>query len=214
MKKLLLLLLLPFALIAQGPPGCVPTTIVINLDQYQSETAWGIYDTAGTLLTFGQGYGSQPDYASVIEQRCLPEGDLTFIIYDSYGDGLNGALWGGLDGSYYVIQCNDTLIFGDNAAFGFDTAHAFGSDACPPVLGCMDPAYVEFNHLADTDDGSCTTLKVYGCTDSIMYNYDPLANTMALIPNCDYVLTLYDLIGDGWVGSYLEVSQDTNVYQF
>ena len=164
MKKLLLLLLLPFALIAQGPPGCVPTTIVINLDQYQSETAWGIYDTAGTLLTFGQGYGSQPDYASVIEQRCLPEGDLTFIIYDSYGDGLNGALWGGLDGSYYVIQCNDTLVFGDNAAFGFDTAHAFGSDACPPVLGCMDPAYVEFNHLADTDDGSCTTLKVYGCT--------------------------------------------------
>ena len=211
MKKLLLLLLLPFALIAQGPPNCVPTTIVINLDQYQSETAWGIYDTAGTLLTFGQGYGSQPDYASVIEQRCLPEGDLTFIIYDSYGDGLNGALWGGLDGSYYVIQCNDTLIFGDNAAFGFDTAHAFGSDACPPVLGCMDPAYVEFNHLADTDDGSCTTLKVYGCTDSTMYNYDPLANTMALIPNCDYVLTLYDLIGDGWVGSYLEVTQDTNV---
>ena len=214
MKKLLLLLLLPFALIAQGPPSCVPTTIVINLDQYQSETAWGIYDTTGTLLTFGQGYGSQPDYASVIEQRCLPEGDLTFIIYDSYGDGLNGALWGGLDGSYYVIQCNDTLIFGDNAAFGFDTAHAFGSDACPPVLGCMDPAYVEFNHLADTDDGSCTTLKVYGCIDSTMYNYDPLANTMALIPNCDYILTLYDLIGDGWVGSYLEVSQDTSVYQF
>ena len=214
MKKLLLLLLLPFALIAQGPPNCVPTTIVINLDQYQSETAWGVYDTAGTLLTFGQGYGSQPDYASVIEQRCLPEGDLTFIIYDSYGDGLNGALWGGLDGSYYVVQCNDTLVFGDNAAFGFDTAHAFGSDACPPVLGCMDPAYVEFNHLADTDDGSCTTLKVYGCIDSTMYNYDPLANTMALIPNCDYVLTLYDLIGDGWVGSYLEVTQDTSVYQF
>ena len=207
-------MLLPFALIAQGPPNCVPTTIVINLDQYQSETAWAVYDTAGTMITFGQGYGSQPTYASVIEQRCLPQGPLVFEIYDSYGDGLNGALWGGLDGSYYVVQCNDTLVFGDNAAFGLDTAHAFGSDACPPVLGCMDPAYVEFNHLADTDDGSCTTLKVYGCTDSIMYNYDPLANTMALIPNCDYVLTLYDLIGDGWVGSYLEVSQDTNVYQF
>ena len=214
MKKLLLLLLLPFALIAQGPPSCVPTTIVINLDQYQSETSWGIYDTSGTLLTWGNNYGSQPTYASVIEQRCLPEGPLVFEIYDSYGDGLNGALWGGLDGSYYVIQCNDTLVFGDNAAFGLDTAHAFGSDACPPVPGCMDPAYVEFNHLADTDDGSCTTLKVYGCTDSTMYNYDPLANTMALIPNCDYILTLYDLIGDGWVGSYLEVSQDTNVYQF
>ena len=130
MKKLLLLLLLPFALIAQGPPSCVPTTIVINLDQYQSETAWGIYDTTGTLLTFGQGYGSQPDYASVIEQRCLPEGDLTFIIYDSYGDGLNGSLWQGNDGSYYLTQCNDTLVHGTDPAFGNDTIHAFVSDSC------------------------------------------------------------------------------------
>ena len=215
MKKILFLLLLPFTLLSQGPPpNCVSTTIIINLDQYQSETYWGIYDTSGTLLANGSNYGSQPDYASVVEQRCLPEGDLTFVIYDSYGDGLNGALWGGLDGSYYLVQCNDTLIYGTNPAFGNDSTHVFVSDACPPVFGCMDPAYVEFSPLADTDDGSCTTLKIFGCIDSTMYNYDSSANTMALIPNCDYVLTLYDLIGDGWVGSYLEVTQDTNVYQF
>jgi len=214
MKKILLLLLLPFITLAQGPPNCVPTTIVINLDQYQSETYWTIEDTNGNMLTYGTNYGSQPDYASVVEQRCLPEGNLIFTIYDTYGDGLNGALWGGLDGSYYLIQCNDTLIYGTDPAFDNDSIHVFVSDACPPVLGCMDPAYVEFNPLADTDDGSCTTLKIFGCIDSTMYNYDPNANTMALIPNCDFVLTLYDLIGDGWVGSYLEVTQDTNVYQF
>ena len=212
MKKLIFLFLLPIITFAQ--PNCVQTTIVINLDQYQSETSWGVYDTSGALLTYGSGYGSQPDYASVVEQRCLPEGDLTFIIYDSYGDGLNGALWGGLDGSYYVIQCNDTLVYGDDPAFGNDSIHVFVSDACPPIPGCMDPMYIEFNPLADTDDGSCTTLRVFGCTDSTMYNYDSLANTMALIPNCDFTLTLYDLIGDGWVGSYLEVTQDTNVQQF
>jgi hypothetical protein len=123
-------------------------------------------------------------------------------------------MWGGLDGSYYLMQCNDTLIYGEVANFGFDTTYAFGSDACPPVFGCMDPLYVEFNPLADTDDGSCTTLTVYGCTDSTMYNYDTLANMMALIPNCDYILTLTDLVGDGWVGSSLEVKQDTNVWYF
>ena len=215
MKKLLLLLLLPLTLLSQGPPpNCVSTTIIINLDQYQGETYWGVYDTSGALLAYGNNYSSQPDYASVVEQRCLPEGDLTFTIYDSYGDGLNGALWGGLDGSYYLVQCNDTLVHGTNPAFGNDSTHVFVSDACPPVFGCMDPAYVEFSPLADTDDSSCTTLKVFGCVDSTMYNYDSNANTMSLIPNCDYVLTLYDLIGDGWVGSYLEVTQDTNVYQF
>jgi len=210
MKKLLLLLL-PLTILAQGPPSCVPTTIVINLDQYQGETSWEVVDTAGNIVANGNSYYNQPDYASVVEQRCLPQGDLLFIIYDTYGDGLNGALWGGLDGSYYLIQCNDTLVYGDDPAFDNDSIHVFVSNACPPVMGCMDPAYVEFSPLADTDDGSCTTLKVFGCIDSTMYNYDPLANTMALINNCDYVLTLYDLIGDGWVGSYLEVTQDTNV---
>ena len=81
-------------------------------------------------------------------------------------------------------------------------------------MGCMDPAYVQFNPLADTDDGSCVDLKIFGCVDSTMYNYDPIANTMALIPNCDYILTLTDLVGDGWVGSSLEVKQDTNVWYF
>ena len=214
-RILLLLLLLPFITFAQpGPPNCVPTTVVINLDQYQGETYWTIKDTSDNVLAYSDDYGSQPDYASVLEQMCLPEGPLVFTIYDSYGDGLNGALWGGLDGSYYLIQCNDTLVYGTDAAFGNDSIHVFVSDACPPVMGCMDMAYVEFNPLADTDDGSCNTLRVFGCIDSTMYNYDPNANTMALINNCDYTLTLYDLIGDGWVGSYLEVKQDTNVYQF
>ena len=214
-RILLLLLLLPFMVFAQpGPLNCVPTTVVINLDQYQGETSWDVTDTAGNLLASGNNYHNQPDYASVLELMCLPAGPLVFTIYDTYGDGLNGALWGGLDGSYYLIQCNDTLIYGTDPAFDNDSIHVFVSDACPPVMGCMDMAYVEFNPLADTDDGSCNTLRVFGCIDSTMYNYDPNANTMALINNCDYTLTLYDLIGDGWVGSYLEVKQDTNVYQF
>tara|TARA_R110002049_G_scaffold109426_3_gene258267 strand:- start:1215 stop:3095 length:1881 start_codon:yes stop_codon:yes gene_type:complete len=215
MNKLLLLLLLPFALFAQpGPPNCVPTTIIINLDQYQGETSWDIKDSTGLVVADGNGYWSQLDYAIVTEPRCLPSGPLTFTIYDSYGDGLNGSLWGGLDGSYYLIQCNDTLVYGTDAAFGNDSIHVFVSDACPPVMGCMDPAYVQFNPLADTDDGSCIDLKIFGCVDSTMYNYDPIANTMALIPSCDYILTLTDLVGDGWVGSSLEVKQDTNVWYF
>ena len=211
MKKLLLLLLLPILSFSQGP---VPAEVVINLDQYMSETSWDIRDTSGAIVASDGPYYSAVNYQSMIIPVMIPAGDLVFTIYDSYGDGLNGSLWGGLDGSYYVVQCNDTLVYGDDPAFGNDSMHFFVSDACPPVMGCMDPAYVEFNHLADTDDGSCNTLKVFGCTDNSMFNYDPLANTMALIPNCDYVLTLTDLIGDGWQASYLEVKQDTNTWYY
>ena len=211
MKKLLLLLLLPILSFSQN---CVPTTIIINLDQYQSETYWIIEDTSGTMLTYGTNYGSQPDYASVIEQRCLPPGPLTFTIYDTYGDGLNGSMWGGLDGSYYVVQCYDTIVSGTNAAFGYDTAHAILVAPCPPIFGCMDSSYVEFNPRADTSDGSCSTLIVLGCIDSTMYNYDSLANTMSLVPACVYILTLTDLVGDGWAASNLEVTQGDSIWNF
>jgi len=211
MRKLLLLLLLPILSFSQAP---VPAEVIINLDQYMSETSWDIRDTSGTIVASDGPYYSAVNYQSMIIPVMIPAGDLVFTIYDSYGDGLNGSLWGGLDGSYYVIQCNDTLVYGDNPAFGNDSMHFFVSDACPPVMGCMDPAYVEFNNLADSSDGSCSILKVFGCTDDSMYNWDPLANTMALIPNCDYVLTLTDLIGDGWQASYLEVKQDTNTWYY
>ena len=193
------------------PPACVPTMIYVNLDQYMSETSWNVEDTLGNIIMSGGPYSNAVNYQSIVIPTCLPNKPLVFNMYDSYGDGLAGALWGGQNGSYYVVQCNDTLVVGDVPNFGNDTAHSFVSAVCPPILGCMDPAYVEFNPLADTDDGSCANLIVFGCTDSTMYNYNVLANTMALVPNCDYTLTLYDLVGDGWVGSYLEVTQDTNV---
>ena len=87
------------------------------------------------------------------------------------------------------------------------------SDSCPPIYGCTDPNYIEFNHFADVDDGSCSVLKIFGCTDSIMYNYDPLANTMDMIDSCDYTLILHDLMGNGWVGSSLKIyADDTTEY--
>jgi len=210
-KLLLLLLLLPIFSFTQN---CVPTTIIINLDQYQGETSWDVKDSTGLVVADGSGYWSEPQYGVVTEQRCLPVGDLTFTIYDSYGDGLNGAMWGGLDGSYYVVQCYDTIITGTDAAFGSDTAHVILSAPCPPIFGCMDSSYVEFNPRADTSDGSCNTLIVLGCIDSTMYNYDALANTMSLVPACEYILTLTDLIGDGWASSNLEVKQGDSTWNF
>ena len=198
---------------ANPPPG-VPIRVVINLDQYQGETSWDIKDTNGTTYATGGGYNVQPDYATVIENAIIPKGDLIFNIYDSYGDGLNGALWQGQDGSYYVIQCNDTLIHGTDPAFGHDTSHVFISDSCPPILGCTDINYVEYNHFATLDDGSCQTLKIFGCIDSTMFNYDSLANTMDMIDSCDYTLILHDLMGNGWVGSKLTIYADDTIDYF
>ena len=200
-----------------APPICETTVININLDQYPEETSWDIKDSLGNTIISGGTYSNVPDYQPQFIVNCLPVGELTFTIYDTYGDGIAGSLWGGQDGSYYVIQCGDTLVYGDVANFGNDTSHVFISDTCippPPVYGCMDDDYVEYNELATIDDSSCLTLKIYGCTDSTMYNYDPLANTMEDIDSCGYTLILHDLIGNGWVGTRLEIWQDADTMEF
>ena len=43
-----------------------------------------------------------------------------------------------------------------------------GSD----VYGCTDPDYVEYNPIANIDDGSCLTPVVFGCTNPNAINYD------------------------------------------
>jgi hypothetical protein len=44
------------------------------------------------------------------------------------------------------------------------------------VVGCMDALYLEYDPLANEDNGSCITLIVEGCTDINATNYNPDAN--------------------------------------
>ena len=200
-----------------APPVCELTMININLDQFPEETSWDIVDSLGNTIISGGTYPNVPNYQPQFILNCLPVGELTFTIYDTYGDGLQGSLWGGQDGSYYVIQCEDTLVYGTVANFGNDTSHVFISDTCippPPVYGCTDDDYVEYNPLATIEDSSCVTLKIYGCTDSTMFNYDSLANTIENIDRCTYDLILHDLVGNGWVGTRLEIYQEDDTSLF
>ena len=47
-----------------------------------------------------------------------------------------------------------------------------------------------------------------------MYNYDSLANAMDNIAQCTYDLILHDLIGNGWVGTVLEIYQEDDTTSF
>ena len=193
------------------PPGtCIPAVLNINLDQFQGETTWEIHDSTGTLIMAGGPYTTAPDYQPQFENLCLPIGQVSLTMYDSYGDGLAGSLWGGNDGSYYLMQCGDTLVYGDVANYGFDTTHVFVSDSCPPpqpIFGCMDLNYLEYNALATVDTNMCFTPVIFGCIDSTAFNYVDSANTNNYITSCNYTLKLTDLAANGWAGSFLEVKQ-------
>jgi hypothetical protein len=61
-------------------------------------------------------------------------------------------------------------------ALNYDSLANTDDGSCIGVVyGCMDPTAFNYDPAANVDDGSCVTV-VYGCTDPTMFNYNPLAN--------------------------------------
>ena len=59
------------------------------------------------------------------------------------------------------------------------------------IYGCMDAAFIEFSALATCDDGSCTSPVVLGCTDPAALDYNSNATPgNADANNCLYPVTL------------------------
>ena len=118
MKYLFSLLLCINIAFAQCPNGTY-VNIIINPDQYPEETSWAIINYFEDTIATGGPYEDIVDYQPQVVQVCIPNGDYLFNISDLYGDGVAGSLWGGQDGSYYVMHCGDTLVQPDSANFGF-----------------------------------------------------------------------------------------------
>ena len=221
MKKIAYLyLFLFFAMVmsclanAQCPPGTWSLDVTINPDQYPEETSFYVMNFYGDTLFQGGPYDNIVDYQPQYISACAPIDSFIIVIDDLYGDGVAGSLWGGNDGSIYVEQCGDTIWELQDANFGyqiFDTIYTSGCPPPPPVFGCMDSSYVEFDMSATLDTGMCFTPRVYGCTDSLAYNYIDSANTDIAIDSCIHELELTDLAGNGWAGSTIKLSQATSM---
>ena len=195
--------------------------VTVTPDTYPGETSWEIVstDTLGILASVPTGFYNVTG-VPVTTEYCIPLGaEFTFNLQDTYGDGLCGTCFNGVDGQVVVTDaCGDTIFSlipsqGDNANFGHVTiSDPYILTVCPPVwpiYGCKDINFLEYNSVAINHDPSmCLTPAIPGCVDSNAFNYDPNANIMELIPNCDYTLELFDGGGNGWDDSYIGVTQD------
>ena len=73
--------------IPPAPIGCQgsETTVTINTDDYGNETSWQLRDSNGLTLGGGSNYASNQSF---ISSFCLTDGDYTFAIADTFGDGI------------------------------------------------------------------------------------------------------------------------------
>jgi len=216
---------IPDVCLAIPPPqdDCLDTTktsitLEITPDTYEGETSVYIINQDDSVLfnlerPFFNSVGTGNIYNNTI---CVPISDtVRFIITDSYGDGICGSCFGGVDGKVLITdECGDTiysLLPGDNLNFGdADTSNVFAMKDCSwvPVIGCPNPGYLEFNPAADIMDPSlCLTPRVVGCIDSTMFDFNPIANVPLMEDTCSYELHLTDGGGDGWLGAYIVVNQ-------
>ena len=122
-----------------GGTACTDTEVILSLttDNYGSETSWDLKDDAGSTIASGSGLANNTSYSDTF---CLADGDYTFTIYDSYGDGM---CCGYGSGSYSLDEGSTNHASG--ASFGSSEATDFtinggGSGGGGTGGGGTDPA--------------------------------------------------------------------------
>ncbi len=201
-------------------PGETYLQIQFTPDNYGSESSWILYDDYGAVYTASQGtYTGATPGVPISYYICVDTNELVdIVINDSYGDGLNGTLYGGsVDGDLKVYNCSDSVLFQlsdtiTNSNFGYQfTSVQFStgskcSSGTNDVYGCMNPFSTTYNPNATIDTGSCGSVRIVGCTDTSAFNYVDTANTSEVMTG-NYTLKIRDGQSNGWGGTWLGIKQ-------
>ena len=221
-----------------GGTSCDPATehqisMTIRLDNWPQETSWTMVTNSGAGINTPTGTYTYNDIGVTYNYSfCVSAtAGFEFILNDTYGDGMMGNGTPGSAGEVVIYDCNgDTITYLTSGTWVDANQNPMGVNfgnvaystpqngiSCagpPPVPGCLDPAYQEFNPLATANDSSCANLHVYGCMDDTMFNYNPNATIMDIVPTCNYTLVIEDDAADGWGNSYLGVIQGANTWTY
>jgi len=113
----------------------------LELDCYGTETTWELQNSTGSAIYSGSGYSDNQSGLVALDPWCLNYGCYTYVIMDSYGDGLFGGTFCPQDGSVAILYNTDTLasLPASSADFGTQTSLQF----------CVNEAGIEF---ADWND--------------------------------------------------------------
>ncbi|MEZ5009806.1 MAG: T9SS type A sorting domain-containing protein [Chitinophagales bacterium] len=154
-------------------------TVTIKFDNYPEETSWTIKNSGGSTVASGGTYASQPDGSTLNINVTLADGNYTFTINDSYGDGIccsygsgNYALTSGgvtyaSGGSFTTSEATTFCVVGSGGPCDNAGGDSDGDGVCDNVDQCpgTDDALIG---TPCNDGNACTTGDVYdsncGCS--------------------------------------------------
>ncbi len=111
--------------VATSPAATTQWEVVLNTDSYGNETGWELRNGLGALvnLELAGNYQSETTYEFTITVPST--GCYTFTLKDTYGDGMQGAQWGGVNGSCVIRSLDENgnptnVLFDYDGSFGFE----------------------------------------------------------------------------------------------
>ncbi|MDH7444035.1 endonuclease [Aquimarina sp. 2201CG14-23] len=90
-------------------------TLRITFDNYPEETSWEIRNDSNQIEYSGGTYGSQSDGSTINLSRTLDIGCYTFIVKDTYGDGICCSYG---NGSYAITDNSNGTVLTSGGSFG------------------------------------------------------------------------------------------------
>ena len=165
----LFLMTVMLALTSVFSQDCTEIVAVMNTQIWASEISWNVIDDDGDVVYTG--FGEYSNNSSFTEVLCLEDGCYALQMFDSWGDGWNGAtldlMFNGAIQTYQLISGEYNVL-----PLNVNSPDSCGTGALE--WGCTDSNALNFNPDANVDDGSCT-YPILGCTDPQALNYNPWA---------------------------------------
>lgn len=195
-------------------------SVDLTLGSFPSEVSYSIFAAEDSIALLSG------NMSSTLQYVCLPDGCYDVYMYDSFGDGWNGAditisgngaiLGYGTFNSGFVgyfsfginsEECPGANNYGctDSTAYNFDPGAIFNAGCI--YSGCTDATAVNYNYIATIDDGSCVYCEgegsvlatVYICTFSNGQNVE-----LQILDGSGNEVAYYDNLGTGSI-SYFEL---------
>jgi len=131
--------------------------MAINFNKNSFDNADSSFQGLGNLFnTFQLGSGidgcTDPTQFNYNQNATVDDGSCVAFVY------------GCIDPSAYNYDCTTPVVGVPSPTGSCNDGVNVDNGSCI-YPGCMDPAYAEYNPMANQDDGSCVTLLSYGCTD-------------------------------------------------
>lgn len=173
-----------------GSSGCQDQHIVVTSGSSHNDVYWEIVDEFGSLIASG---GSPDD-----QVICMPDGCFTVYMYDSNGDGWEGATWTVTDVATGTVNGSGTLPSG-----------GYGTSQLIIGAGCGSCTFYDLEVTAGAFPGEISWDMYDALGNFIAAGGAPTLEPLCLADGC-YTFYAYDASGDGWNGAEFTFTDSGN----